>query len=128
MKSVVITGASSGVGLATAREFAKQGYNVALAARNSAKLKQIEDELSLAYGAKGQKFISIETDVCKEEDCRNLIERSIETFGGLDVLVNNAGISMRAMFKDLDLSVIESYGCKFLGNSILHQICLTSST
>ena len=108
MKSVVITGASSGVGLATAREFAKQGYNVALAARNSAKLKQIEDELSLAYGAKGQKFISIETDVCKEEDCRNLIERSIETFGGLDVLVNNAGISMRAMFKDLDLSVIKS--------------------
>lgn len=108
MKSVVITGASSGIGLATAREFAKQGYNVALAARNSAKLKQIEDELSLAYGAKGQKFISIETDVCKEEDCRNLIERSIEAFGGLDVLVNNAGISMRAMFKDLDLSVIKS--------------------
>lgn len=108
MKSVVITGASSGIGLATAREFAKQGYNVALAARNSAKLKQIEDELSLAYGAKGQKFISIETDVCKEEDCRNLIERSIEVFGGLDVLVNNAGISMRAMFKDLDLSVIKS--------------------
>lgn len=108
MKSVVITGASSGIGLATAREFAKQGYNVALAARNSAKLKQIEDELSLAYGAKEQKFISIETDVCKEEDCRNLIERSIETFGGLDVLVNNAGISMRAMFKDLDLSVIKS--------------------
>lgn len=108
MKSVVITGASSGIGLATVREFAKQGYNVALAARNSAKLKQIEDELSLAYGAKGQKFISIETDVCKEEDCRNLIERSIEVFGGLDVLVNNAGISMRAMFKDLDLSVIKS--------------------
>ena len=108
MKSIIITGASSGIGLATAREFAKQGYNVALAARNTSKLEEVQRELEQAYSSKGQRFISIPTDVCKEEDCRNLIEKTVEAFGGIDVLVNNAGISMRAMFKDLDLSVIKS--------------------
>ena len=95
MKSIIITGASSGIGLATAREFAKQGYNVALAARNTSKLEEVERELAQAYSSKGQRFISIPTDVCKEEDCRNLIEKTVEAFGGIDVLVNNAGIIKR---------------------------------
>ena len=63
MKSIIITGASSGIGLATAREFAKQGYNVALAARNTSKLEEVERELEQAYSSKGQRFISIPTDV-----------------------------------------------------------------
>ena len=48
----------------------------------------------------------VKTDVSVEQDCRNLIEKTVERFGRIDILINNAGISMRAMFKDLDLNVI----------------------
>ena len=54
----------------------------------------------------GNRFLAVPTDVSKEEDCKRLIESTIQKFGKIDVLVNNAGISMRAMFKDLELDVI----------------------
>ena len=54
----------------------------------------------------GNRFLAVPTDVSKEEDCKRLIESTIQKFGKIDVLVNNAGISMRAMFKDLELYVI----------------------
>ncbi len=115
MKVVIITGASSGIGLATAKEFASKGDCVVLAARNAEKLASTVESLSLQYGKeailgdkKVPRFIAIQTDVVKEEDCKNLINKSVEIYGQIDVLVNNAGISMRAMFKDLDLSVIKN--------------------
>lgn len=115
MKVVIITGASSGIGLATAKEFASKGDCVVLAARNVEKLASTVESLSLQYGKeailgdkKVPRFIAIQTDVVKEEDCKNLINKSVEIYGQIDVLVNNAGISMRAMFKDLDLSVIKN--------------------
>ena len=104
-KVVIITGASSGIGLAAARQFASEGANVVLAARSADKLQQTFCELS-NRGQEGSRFLAVPTDVSKEEDCKRLIESTIEKFGKIDVLVNNAGISMRAMFKDLELDVI----------------------
>jgi len=101
-KVVIITGASSGIGLAAAREFAKEGAKVVLAARNIDKLHEIENELS-----KITEVLCINTDVSLEQDCKNLVEQTLTKFGRIDILVNNAGISMRALFIDLDLSVIK---------------------
>lgn len=101
-KVVIVTGASSGIGLASARLFAESGAKVVMAARSA-------DKLSL-YAAEfphQNEILTVVTDVQKEEDCRHLIEATVEKFGRIDILVNNAGVSMRAMFKDLDLSVIK---------------------
>lgn len=101
-KVVIITGASSGIGLATAREFAANGARLVLAARSEDKLQEIAGELSLLTDV-----LCIKTDVSVMEDCKNLIDKTIDRFGGIDILINNAGISMRALFNDMDLSVME---------------------
>jgi len=101
-KVAIITGASSGIGLATAREFAKAGCKLVVGARNIDKLQELEGELSYIT-----EIISVKCDVTIEADCKRLIQKSLERFGKIDILVNNAGISMRALFKDLELSVIK---------------------
>ena len=101
-KVVIVTGASSGIGEAIAREFAEKGSRVVLAARNETKLASITDELKKSnYCAS-----FIKTDVSIEEDCRNLIDKVVQTYGAIDILVNNAGLSMRASFLDVDLGVL----------------------
>lgn len=110
-KVAIVTGASSGIGLATVREFASQGASVVLAARNTSKLESVVEELNSKYGADANgksRFIAVTADVSKEEDCKSLVSKSVGHFGRIDILVNNAGISMRAMFRDLDLSVIKN--------------------
>lgn len=110
-KVAIVTGASSGIGLATVKEFASQGASVVLAARNTSKLESVVEELNGKYGADANgksRFIAVTADVSKEEDCKNLVAKSVDHFGKIDILVNNAGISMRAMFRDLDLSVIKN--------------------
>ncbi|MBR7156876.1 MAG: SDR family oxidoreductase [Bacteroidales bacterium] len=110
-KVAIVTGASSGIGLATVKEFASQGASVVLAARNTSKLESVVEELNGKYGADANgksRFIAVTADVSKEEDCKNLVAKSVDHFGKIDILVNNAGISMRAMFRDLDLSVIRN--------------------
>ncbi len=102
-KVVIITGASSGIGLACAYEFAKQGAMLSLAARNIDKLVEIQKEIQ----AQGGKVLVVQTDVTNELDCKTLIEKTFVEYGRIDVLINNAGISMRALFKDADLSVIK---------------------
>lgn len=99
-KVVIITGASSGIGKSLAVVFAKAGANVIVAARNLEKLNQLKDEL------KGLYIIPIQTDVSKEEDCKKLIDETIRHYGTIDILINNAGISMRAIFEEVDLNVI----------------------
>ncbi|MBN2595157.1 SDR family oxidoreductase [Labilibaculum sp.] len=103
-KIVVITGASSGIGKALALEFASRGSKIVLAARNLEKLKEVEESIL----ALGNEVLTVKTDVSVEEDCKNLITETVNRFGGVDVLINNAGISMRALFTDLDLSVIKN--------------------
>lgn len=102
-KVVVITGASSGIGKACAEEFAKRGATVVLAARQFVTLCEITADLEKRFGIKA---LAVQTDVSLEADCRHLITQAVLTFGKVDMLINSAGISMRALFNDLDMSVI----------------------
>src|ERR1700679_1204718 len=101
-KIIIITGASSGIGKSLAFEFAKRGANLVLGARQYVTLCEITEELINQYQ---EKTVAVQCDVVKEEDCALLIKQALATFGKIDVLVNNAGISMRALFVDADLEV-----------------------
>ena len=101
-KVIVITGASSGIGLSLVYEFASLGASIAMGARTEDKLREVAGELA----QKGTKSVYAATDVTREEDCQNLIRKTVETFGRIDVLICNAGISMRALFDDVDLDVL----------------------
>lgn len=101
-KIIVITGASSGIGKALAFEAADRGAQLMLAARSEKALEEMVETLRL----RGTVVHSLRTDVSKEEDCRQLIAHTVKCFGKLDVLIANAGISMRALFADTDLQVI----------------------
>lgn len=100
---VVITGASSGIGEALAYEYAAKDYIVVLGARNIEKLKAVQDKLH----AMGKEVLVVRTDVSIEEDCKHLIAETIKKYNGINILINNAGISMRALFKDVDLKVLK---------------------
>jgi short-subunit dehydrogenase len=101
-KVVIITGASSGIGRALAVEFARRGSKVVIASRNLDKL----NEIALNLNKDGANIYAVQTDVSIENECRELIEKTITRFGSLDILINNAGISMRALFEDVKLDVI----------------------
>lgn len=102
-KVIIITGASSGIGLATARLFAGMGAKLSLAARSIDRLESLASELT----DDRSRILCIKTDVSVEEDCRRLIEETVRRFGKIDILINNAGISMRAPFLDVNLEVIK---------------------
>lgn len=102
-KVALITGASSGIGKAIALELAKKGTRVVLAARSEDKLNEVVQQINNIGGT----ATALPTDVSKERQCKKLIEKTIRTFGVLDILINNAGISMRANFIDVELSVLK---------------------
>jgi short-subunit dehydrogenase len=102
-KVVIITGASSGIGQACALAFAAEGCNLVLAARN----KESLEKTAGACEKKGVKTLVVQTDVSVEADCRHLMEETVRVFGKIDILINNAGMSMRALFEDTDLSVLK---------------------
>lgn len=104
-KVIVITGASSGIGKSLANEFAKRGASLVLGARHFVNLCAITQKLEQEYPIKA---VAVQCDVTIQEDCKVLINQAMVTFGKVDVLVNNAGISMRALFKDADLKVLKS--------------------
>jgi short-subunit dehydrogenase len=104
-KVVVITGASSGIGKACAEEFARRGANLVLAARQYVNLCELTALLETTYNIKA---VAVQVDVSSEEDCEMLIKQAMTTFGKIDVLLNNAGISMRALFAELDLAVLKN--------------------
>lgn len=100
-KVVIITGAGSGIGQALAVVFSKMGYTLVLAGRDLGKLRATQQLIS------DQKTVLlVPTDVSNEEDCRVLIEKTIDAYQRLDVLINNAGISMRALFENTSIDVI----------------------
>jgi NADP-dependent 3-hydroxy acid dehydrogenase YdfG len=96
---VAITGASSGIGEATARLLAERGASVAIGARRTERLDAIADDIRRAGGA----VVTCETDVTRREDLVRLVDRAVAEFGSLDVLVNNAGISKIGPMSDLDV-------------------------
>ncbi|MFL5731778.1 MAG: SDR family oxidoreductase [Chloroflexia bacterium] len=99
-KVAVITGASGGIGLATARLFGERGARVALAARSGDKLRALEGEIAGS--------LAIPTDMRDESAVRRMIERAHEHFGHIDVLVNNAGQGMHVPVEKADLGKYRS--------------------
>ena len=103
-KVVIITGAASGIGLALTRAFAAEGARLCIADLATDKLTLLQHTLSQQY--QGIEIAPVPADVSKEADCKAMVEACIARFGRIDILINNAGISMRALFNDLDLEVI----------------------
>jgi short-subunit dehydrogenase len=101
---IIITGASSGIGKSLAYEFAKRGANLVLGARQYVALCEITEDLEKQYGIRA---VAVHCDVTIEEECAQLIKQALLTFKKIDVLVNNAGISMRALFKDAEIDVLK---------------------
>ncbi|MEM9583458.1 MAG: SDR family oxidoreductase [Pseudomonadota bacterium] len=87
-KSVLITGASRGIGEATARHFAKEGASVVLAARSQAEVERIAAEIVDSGG----KAVGVSCDVAWQHDVQAAVDTAVEQFGGLDILINNAGL------------------------------------
>jgi short-subunit dehydrogenase len=99
-KVVAITGGSEGIGKALVEALIAEGARVATCGRNHDKLYRLQSEFAAAN------LHTTVTDVSNENDCRRFIESTIKAFGGIDILINNAGVSMRALLKETDPDVI----------------------
>lgn len=96
---LVITGATSGIGLVTARKAAARGARLVLAARNEEALRRLADELT----AEGPGAIYAVADVGKQEDVQSIADQAVEQFGGFDTWVNNAGVSIYGRVLDVSI-------------------------
>jgi short-subunit dehydrogenase len=120
-KVVAITGGSDGIGLALVDALIKLGAKVATCGRNQDKLYDLQVRHS------GLPLHTIVADVSSESDCKNFINSTIENFGGIDILINNAGISMRALLKDVDVEVIKKVmDINFFGSVYCTKLALPS--
>lgn len=102
-KTAIVTGAGSGIGKALAQAFAAQGANVVLAARSTGVLNELAEQLKQS----GARVLVCPCDVSVEADCRKLIDETVAAFGGIDFLLNNAGISMRELFANSSPDVLK---------------------
>ena len=124
-KVVVVTGGTDGIGRALVDALLVQGARVATCGRHHDKLYALQSEYP-SYPVH-----PVVADVCNENDCRHFIESTIKVFGGIDVLINNAGISMRALLKDASIDVIRKvmdinffgvvYCTKYALNSLIER-------
>lgn len=129
-KVVIITGGSSGIGLACAEAFGRQGAAIVITGRHKARLEEAARRLT-------DKNIAVQTivaDASLEADNRRMAEEAVSRFGKIDILVNNAGISMRALFEELDLDVfrqvmnINFYGTVYATKYYLPHILATKGS
>jgi short-subunit dehydrogenase len=93
---VIVTGASAGIGQAVARLLARQGAKIVIAARRAERLEQLRAECQ----SMGAEVLAVPTDVADESQCKALVDQTLETFGRLDMLVNNAGLAATALFDE----------------------------
>ena len=100
-KVVVITGGSDGIGKALVELYLNKGAKVATCARNYQKLYQLQAANT------GKPLFIHATDVSKEIDCKGFIDAVVKEFGTIDILINNAGVSMRALVQDVDFETIK---------------------
>lgn len=99
-KIVLITGASSGIGKALAQAMLAKGAKVAVCGR---KMTALQEAFA---GVPEDRILKVQADVSREEDCKAFVTQALNKWGRVDVLINNAGISMRALFEEAELSVI----------------------
>lgn len=120
-KVVAITGGTDGIGRALVESLLLMGAKVATCARNQDKLY----DLQVAHSTRP--LHTILADVSRYDDCKQFIESTISTFGGIDILINNAGVSMRALMKDTDVSVIQKVmDINFYGTVYCTKLALDS--
>lgn len=123
-KVVIITGGSSGIGKALAFEFGLKGSKIVITGRNLQALNETVQELK----ASGVQALSVAADVTSDDDNKRMVAQTIQAFGRIDVLINNAGISMRAIFEELDPQVIRKvmdinfYGAVYATRQCLPEI------
>jgi short-subunit dehydrogenase len=99
-KVVVVTGGTDGIGKALVEELLQEGAKVATCGRDNDKLYRLQSSFP------SSPLHTMVADVSSENDCRRFIETTIKNFGGVDIIINNAGISMRALIKDASTEVI----------------------
>jgi NADP-dependent 3-hydroxy acid dehydrogenase YdfG len=97
-KTAVITGASSGIGEATAHKLAENGVNIVLASRTKEKLEEIAGEIEKQHGTETEVF---QTDVSSEEDVKNLFKETESCFEEIDIVISNAGLAMSGEVEDM---------------------------
>jgi dehydrogenase/reductase SDR family member 7B len=120
-KVVIVTGGSSGIGKALAEKFGMHGSKILITGRNADQLLMTVSELK----KKGIVIEGFVADVSVEEDNKQMALETIEKFGTIDILINNAGVSMRAMFEELDLAVIKKVmDVNFFGAVYATKYCL----
>jgi short-subunit dehydrogenase len=120
-KVVIITGATSGIGRALAEEFGRRGSSVVITGRSEEALASTAEALK----QNGIRVLSVRADVTRVEDNRKMVEETLATFGRIDILINNAGISMRALFQDVDTEVIRKVmEINFFGVMYATKYCL----
>ncbi len=100
-KVVAVTGGTDGIGKALVDLLLADGAKVSTCARNHDKLYKLQSEYPSAP------LLTIVADVSSENDCRRFIESTIKVYGGIDILINNAGISMRGLFKETSVEVLQ---------------------
>jgi NAD(P)-dependent dehydrogenase (short-subunit alcohol dehydrogenase family) len=98
-KVAVVTGASSGIGRATALKMASEGAKVVAVARRTGELEKLVEEI----GTNGGEALAVSADVTESEACRRIVREAVEAFGGIDILVNAAGIIDRGTIENTEL-------------------------
>ena len=104
---VLITGGTSGIGLATATLFAEQGYHVAICARNQERLTMAIEKISQASGGRGE-VVGFQRDMADPQDAVSLHDAVLERFGTIDVLVNNASSAPQGSFETMSDKTFET--------------------
>ncbi|HEY3402046.1 MAG TPA: SDR family oxidoreductase [Ohtaekwangia sp.] len=124
-KVVIITGGSSGIGKALAEKFGSEGSKILITGRNEDELNKTVEELR----RKNITVTGFRADVSLEEDNRKMANEAIRHYGTIDILINNAGISMRALFAEVDLTVVKKVmDINFYGVLYATKYCLPEIT